>query len=57
MSLSELKSRLTDRQKIEEWLESIGCPKDEANEVLENCAKNKDARAYFVNRFEQDCAA
>ena len=40
--------KMTDRQKVTAWLASIGAPKDEADEVLELCAKDKDARAYYL---------
>lgn len=43
--------KMTDRQKVTVWLKSIGAPKDEADEVLELCAKDKEARVYFVMRY------
>lgn len=52
--LAEFKNQDSDRAKVEKWLESIGAPKDEADEVLELCAKDTDARRYYVMRFEDD---
>jgi len=48
--LADLKTRDTDRQKVEAWLDFINehCPATRA-EVLEYCAKDQSARAYFVN--------
>lgn len=56
MSLADLKEGLTDRRKVELWLDHIG-ETDTAcrDEVLQQCADNRHARAYFVNRYEQDC--
>lgn len=46
----------SDRQKVEAWLTQIG-EHDEAirAEVIEQCAKDREARAYYVLRYEQDC--
>lgn len=54
--LSELKTRDTDRNKVNLWLDHIN-EHDEPTraEVLNQCAKDKDARAYFVGRYEIDC--
>ena len=42
----------TDRQKVNTWLDSIN-ETDQAtrDEVLGQCAKDKDARAYYVNQY------
>jgi hypothetical protein len=49
--LALLKSEGTDRKKVEAWLDSIQefDPAIRA-EVLDACAKDKEARAYFVMR-------
>lgn len=54
--LSQLKNAETDREKINKWLDKIG-ERDQAirDEVLYNCAKDIEARRYYVKRFEQDC--
>ena len=43
--------KLTDRQKINNWLDSIG-EFDPAcrEEVMDACAKDKEVRAYYVSR-------
>ena len=51
--LSEVKKSVSDRAKVTAWLESIGAPKDESDEVLELCAKDTDARRYYVMRYEE----
>ena len=48
--LEQLKTQGTDRQKVKAWLDSIGAPKDEAEEVLELCTKDIEARKYYVKR-------
>lgn len=50
-------SKLTDRQKITAWLAGIRAPKDEADEVLELCKADPEARAYYLKRHTQDCTA
>lgn len=47
---------MTDRQKVAAWLDKIQ-EHDQATraEVMEVCANDKNARAYFVERFEIDC--
>ena len=52
MKLAELKSRDTDRQKVNLWLDHIN-ENDQAirAEVLENCAKDVECRAYYVSRY------
>lgn len=54
--LSELKKEQTDRQKVNAWLDKIGSADEkERNEVLELCARDKEARAYYVGRYEEEC--
>lgn len=45
---------MNDRAKINAWLDHIG-EDDPAcrDEVLEQCAKDKDARAYYVSRYNE----
>ena len=47
-------AKISDRQKVNAWLDWIG-EHDQAvrDEVLENCAKDKEARSYYVKRYEQ----
>ena len=54
MSLAYLKSAMGDRDKVNVWLDSIG-ETDQAcrAEVLERCAKDSEARAYYVMRYEE----
>ena len=49
--LSDLKREQSDRQKVLDWLASIG-ETDQAciNEVLEQCKTDTEARKYFVMR-------
>lgn len=56
MSAIERLQMQSDRQKVNAWLDHIG-EQDPAcrNEILENCAKDPEARAYYVGRYEQDC--
>lgn len=46
-------SKLTDRQKVEAWLDTIG-EFDPAcrDEVMRECAADKEARIYYVGRAE-----
>lgn len=43
----------SDRQKVEAWLDKIN-EHDPAcrAEVMEQCAKDREARAYYVSRYE-----
>jgi hypothetical protein len=43
---------LTDREKVIQWLQSIGATADEIAEVLGLCKACKQARAYFVARHD-----
>lgn len=54
MGLAELKRAQSDRQKVELWLTKIG-EHDEAcrAEVIEQCAKDREARAYYVGRYSE----
>lgn len=58
MKLSNLKRGMDDRQKVTAWLDHIG-EQDQAcrDEVLANCKADIEARAYFVRRYTEDCAA
>ena len=49
-----MKEDITDRQKVESWLDSIE-ENDEAirAEVLAHCAKDKSAREYYVRRWQE----
>ena len=47
--LAQLKSRDSDRKLINDWLDRIGeTDKDIRFEVLDTCAKDVEARAYYV---------
>ena len=52
--LTRLKNASKDRQKVNDWLDRIN-ETDEAcrAEVLERCAKDPEARAYYVMRSEE----
>ena len=54
--LSKMKQGVSDKAKVEKWLDYIG-ETDQATrqEVLDNCAKDKGARVYYVDRYNQDC--
>lgn len=56
MSAIERLKENNDRAKVNAWLDYIN-EKYEAcrKEVIEQCAKDKEARAYYVKRYEQDC--
>lgn len=49
--LNQLKTADTDRAKVERWLDHIKEFDQECRtEVLNQCAKDKEARAYYVKR-------
>jgi len=52
--LTKLKNASKDRQKVNNWLDRIN-ETDEAcrAEVLDQCAKDPEARAYYVARSEE----
>jgi len=52
--LSKVKAASENRKKVLDWLDKIG-ETDEAcrAEVLEQCAKDQEARAYYVMRSEE----
>ena len=52
--LTKLKNASKDRQKVNNWLDRID-ETDEAcrAEILEQCAKYPEARAYYVMRSEE----
>ena len=51
---SKVKAASENRKKVLDWLDKIG-ETDEAcrAEVLEQCAKDQEARAYYVMRSEE----
>jgi len=53
--LTRLKNASKDRQKVNDWLDRIN-ETDEAcrAEVLDQCAKDPEARAYYVARSEEE---
>ena len=53
--LTKLKNASQDRAKVNDWLDRIN-ETDEAcrTEVLEQCAKDPEARAYYVARSEEE---
>ncbi len=54
MSAIERLKKQSDRQKVNLWLDSIGETDPECRrEVLDHCAKDPDARAYYVSRYEE----
>lgn len=54
--LASLKNEGSDRKKVELWLDHIN-ETDEScrKEVLDQCAKDKEARIYYVDRYREDC--
>ena len=56
MSAIERLRANSDRYKIEQWLDHIGeHDKDCRAEVLAQCKEDASARAYYVQRFNEDC--
>lgn len=55
--LSAVKAMSSDKEKVLKWLDSIG-EKDRQciDEVIEQCAKDQEARDYYVGRYSQECA-
>lgn len=54
ITLSGLKNQMSDREKVLKWLEAINETDPECiNEVIEQCASDPQARAYYVGRYEQ----
>jgi len=53
--LTKLKNASKDRQKVTDWLDRIN-ETDEAcrAEVLDQCAKDPEARAYYVMRSQEE---
>ena len=53
--LTKLKNASKDRQKVNNWLDRIN-ETDEAcrAEVLDQCAKDPEARAYYVMRSQEE---
>lgn len=50
-------AQITDRAKVGLWLDFINCTDlSERQEVLDKCATDVEARAYYVMRYSQDCA-
>lgn len=46
--------KLTDREKVNLWLDSIGETDEECRkEVLTQCATDKEARMYYVQRHNE----
>lgn len=55
-TLKELKSQNTDRDKVNAWLDHIGeHDKDCRSEVLAQCKEDARARAYYAQRYNEDC--
>ena len=56
MKLAELKTVDTDRAKVSAWLDHINETDEVCRaEVIAQCESDKDARAYYVSRFNEDC--
>lgn len=56
MSAIERLKKNSDNAKIIEWLDHIG-EHDEAcrQEVIDQCANDKDAMEYYLSRYDEDC--
>lgn len=44
----------TNREKVILWLQSIHADEKEIAEVIKLCEVDKDARKYFIKRYEED---
>lgn len=56
MNAKELKQRVDDRAKVNAWLDHIEeHDKDCRAEVLAQCKEDSSARAYYVQRYNEDC--
>ena len=54
ITLSGLKTGLSDREKVLEWLKRIGETDTSCiNEVIEQCSKSSDAMKYYVGRYNE----
>lgn len=54
--LAELKTRDTDCNKIETWLNFIGETDAVIRcEIIDGCRKDIETRKYFVKRYTEDC--
>lgn len=54
ITLSGLKTGLSDREKVLEWLRRIGeTDPDCIAEVIEQCSSSKEARDYYLSRYEE----
>lgn len=54
--LSQLKNADSDRAKVNAWLDHIGeHDNDCRDEVLAQCKEDSSARAYYVQRYNEDC--
>lgn len=53
-TLKDLKGISSDRAKVNAWLDFIG-ETDEScrKEVLEQCSKDKEARAYYLEQYRE----
>lgn len=51
--LANLKDQMSDKEKIIIWLNIIEeTDQDCINEVIDQCSKDKEARKYYVSRYE-----
>jgi len=56
MTPAELQQRVSDRAKVNTWLDHINETDPACRaEVLEQFAKDKSAREYYLKRYEEDC--
>lgn len=54
--LSEVKQQATDRDKVNKWLDHINETDPSCrNEVLEQCSKDPEARAFYVGLYRTEC--
>jgi hypothetical protein len=42
-----------NRRTVRDWLESIGSPPEEIEEVLQRCTQDPETRAYFVKQAQE----
>ena len=51
-----MENELTSREKINLWLDSINeTDKECRDEVLEHCRIDKEARSFYVQKYEENC--
>lgn len=56
MNAKDLKQKIDDRAKVNKWLDHINETDQSCrNEVLEQCSKDPEARAFYVGLYRSEC--